>query len=249
MHVGVARTGTPRLGSDCESPGFQHVYHAIYNIQTPSLCDTRCVCTVYVTYLTGSGVRMQWARRSRGLEYSRGPADDTDHDHPRTDALEATICATATRLFGDDRGASDPPTISESGATAFLSPTLAVADLMRRVYMYRAGTHDRDARGTSGTSGASGTSGGGRARFVAWLGRYYINPAACAWVVDREGDPADRRLTHLVGLNFARSWCLFGLSAVLLGGPVHSCMGARSVCMSQLVCVEYGSCSYSTGNI
>ena len=29
------------------------------------------------------------------------------------------------------------------------------------------------------------------------------------------GDPADRSLTHLVGLNFARSWCLSRLAATI----------------------------------
>ena len=32
------------------------------------------------------------------------------------------------------------------------------------------------------------------------------------------GDPADRSLTHLVGLNFARSWCLSRLATAIAGG-------------------------------
>ena len=47
---------------------------------------------------------------------------------------------------------------------------------------------------------------------VRWLDRQF--PSARRWEVDRDGDPADRSLTHLVGLNFSRSWCLSHIAAV-----------------------------------
>ena len=74
-------------------------------------------------------------------------------------------------------------------------PQLTVADLMCRVYYMH------------GEKSAAELE-----QCVRWLDRQF--PSARRWEVDRDGDPADRSLTHLVGLNFSRSWCLSHIAAV-----------------------------------
>ena len=46
------------------------------------------------------------------------------------------------------------------------------------------------------------------------------------------GDPADRSLTHLVGLNFARSWCLSRLAATIANGGGAARMGSPAALRS-----------------
>ena len=88
-----------------------------------------------------------------------------------------------------------------AGQAAFLSPSLTVADLMRRVLT--------------------------PCDFAAWIDRQF--PAPQTWEPVGNGDPADRSLTHLVGLNFSRSWCLSGLASVLGPLEVGGCGAAAKI--------------------
>src|SRR5205085_2010492 len=102
--------------------------------------------------------------------------------------LKALVEERARSYFDADEAA--PAKWEPSGAD-FLSPTLAEADLMRRVLP--------------------------AGRFRAWFARFLPGAAAGepkslftpATVTDR----ADPQLVHLDGLNLSRAWCLQGVAA------------------------------------
>ena len=89
------------------------------------------------------------------LDYARSP-------HTHGSALADPICDTARRFYGDDSDASDPAAVDGRGRAAFLSPSLTVADLMRRVL--------------------------GPEELLPWLDRFY--PRAQSWTPDGDGTQA-----------------------------------------------------------
>lgn len=80
--------------------------------------------------------------------------------------------------------------IQEPDGTDFLSPSLEVADLMRRVLP--------------------------PAEFAAWF-RAYITPAGLANLMKAPevSDRSDYQIVHLDGLSLSRAWCLYGLAEAL----------------------------------
>ncbi|MFN0106157.1 MAG: DUF2891 domain-containing protein [Bryobacteraceae bacterium] len=80
--------------------------------------------------------------------------------------------------------------IQEPDGTDFLSPSLEVADLMRRVLS--------------------------RAEFPAWFNRY-ITPAGLANLLKTPevSDRGDYQIVHLDGLSLSRAWCLYGIANAL----------------------------------
>jgi hypothetical protein len=114
-------------------------------------------------------------------------------DYARTaghTALAALIVERATTYYASDR---DAPASWEPGGEDFLSPSLAEADLMRRVFA--------------------------PAELAAWLHGFLPHglPASLqhpATVSDR----SDPKLAHLDGLNLSRAWCLRAVAAALPDG-------------------------------
>ncbi|MBI2687789.1 MAG: DUF2891 domain-containing protein [Acidobacteria bacterium] len=80
--------------------------------------------------------------------------------------------------------------IQEPDGTDFLSPSLEVADLMRRVYS--------------------------RAEFQSWFRRYFP-PSGLANVLKAPevSDRSDYQIVHLDGLSLSRTWCLYGIAGAL----------------------------------
>ena len=107
----------------------------------------------------------------------------------REDVARA-IATAAQRYYAADR---DAPIAYEPSGYDFLSPALAEADLMRRVW-------DRE-------------------RFADWLAGFLPDPAgavARAWLAPVVSpDPADGKLSHLDGLNLSRAWMLDGIVSAL----------------------------------
>jgi hypothetical protein len=97
---------------------------------------------------------------------------------------ERSLVARARAFHERDR---DAPIAREPSGTDFLSPSLAEADVMRRVL-----SPDDFAR---------------------WLGAFYPNEIAYAPAVSP--DRADGRLAHLDGLNLSRAWMLEGIASGL----------------------------------
>jgi len=87
----------------------------------------------------------------------------------------------AERLYGRDRNA---PIAFEPSGEDFLSPCLAEADLMRRVYPHR--------------------------QFADWLSGF-LPDFGCLKPV-ASPDPSDGKLAHLDGLNLSRAWMLRGIA-------------------------------------
>ena len=125
------------------------------------------------------GLTLDWAR-------SRGDSE-----------MEALIVSRARDYYLDDRVAN---LSFEPDGQAFLSPTLAEADVMRRVLK--------------------------PAEFAAWLGGFlptlpldgssdWLTPAVVT-------DKADGHLVHLDGLNLSRAWMLEGIAAGLPPGDPRS---------------------------
>jgi hypothetical protein len=89
--------------------------------------------------------------------------------------------ATAARFYMGDRNA---PIAFEPSGEDFLSPSLAEADLMRRVCTHR--------------------------EFAEWLAGFLPDISVLRPV--KSPDPADGKLAHLDGLNLSRAWMLFGIA-------------------------------------
>jgi hypothetical protein len=105
------------------------------------------------------------------------------------DALAAAAADRARTLFGDDR---DAPVAYEPLGWDFLSPSLAEADLMRRVL-------DPDA-------------------FAAWLDGFLPDltaPPHDSLLDPVDVEPAGGVELHHVGLNLSRAWCLYDVAAAL----------------------------------
>ena len=99
---------------------------------------------------------------------------------------EETIALTARRFFGADRSA---PIHLEPSAHDFLSPTLAEADLMRRVLP--------------------------AGEFGLWFETLLPDEAASRLEPVISPDPSDGKLSHLAGLNLSRAWMLEGVASAL----------------------------------
>jgi hypothetical protein len=117
------------------------------------------------------------------------------HDYARAvgdERLRVLVEGRARAYFGDD---SDAPAGWEPSGADFLSPSLAEADLMRRVLP--------------------------PAGFRSWIARFLPGAArgepkslfTPATVTDR----TDPQLVHLDGLNLSRAWCMRGIAAALPG--------------------------------
>lgn len=87
----------------------------------------------------------------------------------------------AARFYEKDR---DAPVHLEPSGEDFLSPSLAEADLMRRLYAPE--------------------------KFALWLNRFL--PALPDFEPEVSPDPADGKLAHLDGLNLSRAWMLRGIA-------------------------------------
>jgi hypothetical protein len=98
----------------------------------------------------------------------------------------AAICERAVAFHGADR---DAPIAYEPSAYDFLSPTLAEADLMRRVL---------------------------DGEFAAWLDRFLPETLALAPVTT--ADRVDGKLAHWDGLDLSRAWMLADVAAALEPG-------------------------------
>lgn len=164
-----------------------------------------------------AGVFARWLpvlpRPVRGGEHSQTAfALGLVHDWARgagDGALRALIDARARDFFEDDHGA---PIAYEPGGHDFLSPVLAEADLMRRVFP--------------------------AARFATWLAAFLpplTTPAAREWLAPVVSpDPSDGKLSHLDGLNLSRAWMLEGVAAALPAGdprilPLREAAGRHRV--------------------
>ncbi len=121
------------------------------------------------------------------LDWARG-AGETE--------AERLVVARAIEFHGDDEGW---PLRFEPGGQDFLSPGLAVADLMRRVYEPE--------------------------EFARWLSRALPDIRADAgdgWLPPAVvTDKADGKLAHLDGLNLSRAWMLEGIAAGLPEGDAR----------------------------
>jgi hypothetical protein len=100
------------------------------------------------------------------------------------DAAVRLLLERARAFYRGDRAA---PVDYEPSAHDFLSPSLAEADLMRRVL--------------------------GASDFLRWLGDFLPNLDRFAPVVT--ADPSDGKLAHWGGLNFSRAWMLRGVASAL----------------------------------
>ena len=103
--------------------------------------------------------------------------------------LADLLAEQARSFFGED---IDAPVAYEPSAYDFLSPSLAEADLLRRVL--------------------------GQAELVRWLDRFLPAERLAAFVPVTALDRADGKLVHWDGLNLSRAWMMRGLAAAL---PAH----------------------------
>ncbi len=101
------------------------------------------------------------------------------------DAMLRLIDEHARHWFANDENA---PFAYEPSGTDFLSPSLAEADLMRRLM-------SQDA-------------------FIAWFGRFAPDLTRLPKPV-AVSDPSDGQLAHFAGLNLSRAWMLEGIAAQL----------------------------------
>ncbi len=112
------------------------------------------------------------------------------------ESLEAATLETSRDFFLDDE---DAPVEYEPLGWDFLSPSLAEADLMRRVL--------------------------GPANFSDWLDSFLPDVTRSPYdsifhPVNIDTDPDEEIALHLVGLNLSKAWCLAGISASLADHPV-----------------------------
>ena len=132
-----------------------------------------------LTYPVRSGTHSQTAfALGLALDWARVTGDQD---------VESLIEERAVTLYAND---SDCPIHYEPSGADFLSPCLAEADLMRRVYSVE--------------------------RFADWLGQFlYVVPGndwlSPAFVSDR----SDPHIVHLDGLNLSRAWMLEGIASAL----------------------------------
>jgi hypothetical protein len=139
------------------------------------------------------------------LDWARGTGRDDLRDR---------VAARARRLFERD---VDAPIAYEPSGEDFLSPSLAEADVMRRVL--------------------------GPDEFAAWLARFLPNVPSepGAWLSPVPSpDPSDGRLSHLDGLCLSRAWMLEGIAsalpekdgrrtALLAAASEHAAVGLKAI--------------------
>jgi hypothetical protein len=127
---------------------------------------------------------------SFALDYANA-VKGVDTDHQRAlDALHARVVESSRRYFASDM---DYPAAWEPNGDDFLPPSLAEADLMRRVMK--------------------------PAEFARWFRRFLpgvarglpVSLLAPAVVSDR----SDPKIVHLDGLNLSRAWCMRSVAAAL----------------------------------
>ena len=129
-----------------------------------------------------SGVHSQTAfSMGVALDYARSVGDRR---------FARLLEANTLRLYAGDRNA---PIDYEPSGHDFLSPSLAEADLMRRVQRPR--------------------------RFAAWLTRFLPDRLAMKPVAVT--DPRDGQLAHFAGLNLSRAWMLRGIASGLPSGDAR----------------------------
>jgi hypothetical protein len=100
--------------------------------------------------------------------------------------LERVVIARSRADFGAD---ADAPAAWEPGGEDFLSPSLAEADLMRRVLP--------------------------RAEFARWWRRFLPSLPRSLHAPANPGDRHDPKSVHLDGLNLHRAWALGGVASAL----------------------------------
>jgi hypothetical protein len=124
------------------------------------------------------------------LDHARGAGDSKS---------AAVIEHEAIRFFGADR---DAPLYLEPSAHDFLSPTLAEADLMRRVLP--------------------------KIEFTRWLATLIAQRQLEALEPPASADPSDGKLSHLDGLNLSRAWMLEGIAHALGEHPWRAALEAAA---------------------
>lgn len=111
----------------------------------------------------------------------------------RNTAFELSIVQSALTIYKKDKNA---PASWEPNGSDFLSPSLEVADLMRRVLPKK--------------------------DFVPWFNQY-ISAASLKHlgILPVVSDRNDYQIVHLDGLSFSRSWCMNGIAKALPAGDVR----------------------------
>lgn len=165
----------------CELPAATRWHTAL----TPLEAHAAARMTAYFAKLPlpiRSGVHSQTAfSMALALDWARATGED---------GLAGTIREQALRFYSSDE---DAPLAYEPSAADFLSPSLAQADLMRRIWAPD--------------------------EFSAWLGRFLGEDAHL--VLERQlapvgvADASDGQLAHFAGLNMSRAWMLEGIAAGL----------------------------------
>jgi hypothetical protein len=117
--------------------------------------------------------------------------------------LKALVAERSLFYFGEDR---DAPAAWEPNGDDFLSPSLAEADLMRRVL--------------------------GREEFARWFEAFLPGvederPAKLFTPADVT-DRSDPKIVHLDGLNLSRAWCMWGAADALPAGSPRAAALARA---------------------
>ncbi|HLK30305.1 MAG TPA: DUF2891 domain-containing protein [Puia sp.] len=102
-------------------------------------------------------------------------------------AFERTIVAKAKEHYLDNTNA---PAYLEPDGTDFLSPSLEIADLMRRVLP--------------------------KQQFITWLNNFYsAKSIQRITTMPLVSDRTDMMIVHLDGLSLSRAWCMKGISKIL----------------------------------
>lgn len=101
--------------------------------------------------------------------------------------FEQKISETAKRFYLDN---TNTPAYLEPDSSDFFSPSLEIADLMRRILPQK--------------------------EFVQWLDKFYEKRSIDnITTIPKVSDINDYQTVHLVGLSFSRSWCMRGIAGAL----------------------------------
>lgn len=148
-----------------------------------------------------------------------------DWAQSRTDSqrIHEMLSDSAMHLFYSD---SDAATHLEPSGHDFLSPSLAEADLMRRVLT--------------------------KAKFAHWLNQFYPNLTKLHNILAPVSVPTskDYKLVHLHGLNISRAWMLAAIAAHLPASHrlrrlmIDSAWAHRNAGLSAANRTDYGSCHW-----
>ncbi len=198
----VAERAAAELGYLTDRPGFELPYGLSWLLQLDAElgegrddAQMRGWRSVLQPLVDLAASRMvAWLQRLRhpirGGEHSQsafamGLALDWARSVGRSDAAEV-IAGQARRFHGSDR---DAPLAYEPSAYDFLSPSLAEADLMRRVL--------------------------DSSELDNWLAGFL--PEGAHWEPVEPVDRADGKLAHFDGLNLSRAWMMRGIASALPG--------------------------------